>query len=26
VAGFTHPARGTHPNYTSVTLTERYWG
>jgi hypothetical protein len=24
VAGFTHPARGTHPNYTSVTLTERY--
>ena len=23
-AGFTHPARGTHPNYTPVTLTERY--
>ena len=24
--GFFHPARGTPPNYTPVTLTERYWG
>ena len=23
--GFNHPARGIHPNYTHVTLTERYW-
>jgi hypothetical protein len=23
--GFTQPARGTHPNYTIGTLTERYW-
>ena len=25
-SGFTHPARGIHPNYTAATLTERYWG
>jgi len=25
VDGFTHPERGTPPNYTDVTLTERYW-
>ena len=24
--GFNHPARGIHPNYTNVVLTERYWG
>jgi hypothetical protein len=24
-SGFFHPARGTQPNYTAVTLTERYW-
>ena len=24
-SGFTQPARGTHPNYTAVVLTERYW-
>jgi len=23
--GLTQPARGTPPNYTHVTLTERYW-
>ena len=23
--GFTQPARGIHPNYTTVVLTERYW-
>jgi len=23
--GFVHPARGIPPNYTIVTLTERYW-
>jgi hypothetical protein len=26
VDGFTHPERGTPPNYTDVTLTERYCG
>ena len=25
-SGFLHPARGMPPNYTDVTLTERYWG
>src|SRR5665811_2092507 len=25
-SGLVHPARGIHPNYTPVTLTERYWG
>ena len=24
--GFFHPARGMPPNYTGVSLTERYWG
>jgi ABC-type glutathione transport system ATPase component len=23
--GFNHPTRGTHPNYTHVALTKRYW-
>jgi hypothetical protein len=25
-SGFVQPARGMPPNYTAVTLTERYWG
>ena len=25
-SGFTQPARATHPNYTTVVLTERHWG
>ncbi len=24
--GFTHPPRGTPPNYTSGSFTKRYWG